>query len=92
MKNRIFTLMATVAFCVASTQSASAVLLEDFDGGGTTPFALTNSGGTAPVVMAGGPSGSFVRWSGGGTGGTSWSIRTGHAWPGTARLKRRPAS
>lgn len=41
---------------------ANADLLEDFDGGGNTPYAVTSSSGDfTPMVMAGGPSGSFLR-------------------------------
>ena len=41
--------------------TAEAQLFEDFDGGGTTPYELMSTSGTAPEVMAGGPTGSFLR-------------------------------
>jgi hypothetical protein len=47
--------------CLLVLLPAQAALLENFDGGGTTPYALTSSSGTAGSVMAGGPSGSFGR-------------------------------
>jgi hypothetical protein len=46
---------------VCGLPTAEAQLLEDFDGGGTTPFELFSTSGTAPEVMAGGPTGSFLR-------------------------------
>lgn len=40
---------------------ASGAMFEDFDGGGNTPYSLTNSSGAAPSIVAGGPSGNFLR-------------------------------
>ena len=51
-----------VALSLGLFSSASfAQLTEDFDGGGTTPFWLTNTGGAPAEVMTGGPTGSFLR-------------------------------
>lgn len=52
--------MCALAFALMGS-AANAALVEDFDGGGNTPFNLTNSGGGAPAVLAGGPDGNFVR-------------------------------
>ena len=41
--------------------SAEAEMFEDFDGGGTNAYSLTSSSGTAPSVLTGGPSGSYLR-------------------------------
>jgi hypothetical protein len=41
--------------------AVDAAQFEDFDGGGNTPYTLTNSGGGAPMVMSGGPTGDFLR-------------------------------
>lgn len=43
------------------TTITSASLIEDFDGGGNTAWALTNSGGGAPSIQNGGATGNFVR-------------------------------
>ena len=55
-----FNIPAITLFLLSST-SANATLFEDFDGGGTTPFTLTNTSGGAPSIIGGGPSGNFLR-------------------------------
>lgn len=57
--NRFLTALAVMIF--VSAHNVSAALVEDFDGGGNTPFVLTNSSGAAPAVLGGGPTGDFVR-------------------------------
>jgi hypothetical protein len=39
----------------------NAKLMENFDGGGTTPYSLTNSSGSAPAILNGGATGNYVR-------------------------------
>lgn len=50
--------IVVVAFLSFGTQAS---LVEDFDGGGTTPFNLTNTAGAPPSIMGGGPTGNFAR-------------------------------
>jgi len=46
----------------AASQLASAAITEDFDGGGNTPWSLTNTSGSPPAVAAtGGASGNYVQ-------------------------------
>ena len=40
---------------------AHAVIIEDFDGNGTTPFTLTNTSGGPPSILNTGPNGDYVR-------------------------------
>lgn len=51
---------AALAVCTAY-RPASAALIEDFDGGGNTVYTFTNSGGTAPGLVATGVSGNSAR-------------------------------
>lgn len=53
--------MALGVGTLLSTSVTRAAMFEDFDGGGNTPYSLTNSSGAAASVVAGGPSGSFLR-------------------------------
>jgi len=51
-------IIVTMAFSVTTR----AALIEDFDGGGSTPYTLTQSGGgPGPFIAAGGPSGNYIR-------------------------------
>ena len=66
MNNRISSVTAVIGLSLASAflspAPALANLFENFDGGGNTAYNFTTtSGATAPAVLPGGPSGSFVR-------------------------------
>lgn len=61
MTHRLLTIVLGIS-SLALPSFANATLIEDFDGAGTTPFTLTQSNiGAAPTVLAGGPSGNFLR-------------------------------
>ena len=62
MKTQILSLLCAVALTFVGVQSSEAMIIEDFDGHSTTPYAFTNSGGAAPeVVTDGGPTGNYAR-------------------------------
>jgi len=65
-ETRFISLMAVSVLLACSFLSPSIALAaglnEDFDGGGTTPFAFTTtSGATPPAILSGGPSGNYAR-------------------------------
>jgi len=61
MSTKLFAVGLTLVV-IALPAGTQAMLVEDFDGGGTTPFAFQNNGGApGPAVIGGGPTGSFAR-------------------------------
>ena len=53
--------IAFLALACSALQPASAALIEDFDGGGNTPYAFTNTSGSPASLVATGASGNVAR-------------------------------
>jgi hypothetical protein len=56
-----FAAAALLVVCCLAVEPTSAALIEDFDGGGNTPYALTNTTGTPAGLFASGASGNVMR-------------------------------
>lgn len=52
--------LSLLAVCSVGSD-ARGEMVENFDGGGNTPYSLTNSSGSPASIVAGGPTGSFLR-------------------------------
>ncbi|MFO0912930.1 MAG: hypothetical protein U0795_08230 [Pirellulales bacterium] len=64
LRHRTFgTLRLTAALALALTTNGlcAGEFIETFDAPGVVPYSLSNSLGTAPAIVAGGPSGNFLR-------------------------------
>lgn len=55
------TMVLISTFLFLGSGIVQAQLIEDFDGGGTTAFTLTNSSGSPPAIWLAGPTGNFIR-------------------------------